>query len=482
MIHYYIDKTISAGVLIEQSIQQLAAVTSESPQTKHLVIQFSHTQYYLPDQPKLELIALVSIYMSNSAPVLIEGSIFLFTLERLDQLQLSLDRLSDSFSQSGDVLKGYCQSQLLPWLVISDPWLLTPIHIPKPWGQEIWYTGIEARGQAGVVGDVGNIPLPWLLELMAGRIGLVGKPQPLLLKILDPLPDEVYGDLYFELHQEKQEVYVVTHIDQNAWPDGTGAIQLGFAPQVRQRYKTDDEFKQAYLDSVKAYEQVRRLLDQQLDEKKIAAGIEAKQPVTSLQLINWMSELSQQIESKKLVDKEMELRKAMNSFVEEYSLSVGDVVTVPKLVPHALQHGVRVIEFQTPVYERKILSFAQKVLTQSNWDTEAALELVDLGFAKPQQPELLSATPQLRIERIVNFDDFEVQRIRLESHYVFRGDVYSILMVLQGGLTVGTAGRVSSLGLGQALLLPKAEKGWLMASSEPCIFLLASPHNSLNRF
>ncbi len=468
MIHYCTDKTISAGLLVEQSIQQLAATTGEFPQTQHLVIQFSHAQYYLPDQPQLELLALVSIDMGSGASASIEGSIFLFTPERLEQLHLLPDR--------GDALREYCRGHSLPWLVMSDPWLLAPVYIPKPWGQEIWYTGIEVRGQAEVVGDDGNIPMPWLLELMSGRIGLLDPCQPILLKVLDPLPDEVYGDLYFELHQEKQEVYVVTHIDQKAWPEGIGTIQLGFATHARQLFKTDGEFKQAYLDSVKAYEQIRRLVDDLLDEKKAAAGIAPKQPASSSQLINWISELSQDNENKGLFYKEVELRKAMSNYVGQYPLAVGDVVTVPKRVPHALQHGVRVVEFQTPVYERKILSFGQKVLTQAHWDTEEALDLVDLDFVRLQQPELLSFNPQLRIERIVNFDDFTVQRIQLDGHYVFHCDVYSVLMVLQGRLMLWDAERMSDFGSGQALLLPKTEKGWLISSSAPCIFLLASPH------
>ncbi|HEY0892221.1 MAG TPA: hypothetical protein VGE32_04125, partial [Cellvibrio sp.] len=281
LIHYCTDKTISAGLLIEQSIQQLTAAIGEFPQAQHWVIQFSHVQYYLPDQPLLELIALVSIEVESSAAVSIEGSIFLFTPERLEQLQSLPEHLPGSVG--GSLLKDYCRSHSLPWLVISAPWLLAPVHIPKPWGQEIWYTGIEARGQAGVVGNNGNIPLPWLLELMSGRIGLPDRTQPILLKVLDPLSDEVFGDLYFELHQAKQEVYVVTHINQKAWPEGVGAIQLGFVPRVRQRYKSDKEFKQAYLDSVKAYEYVRRLLDTQLDDKKIAAGMGTAQPATNTQ-------------------------------------------------------------------------------------------------------------------------------------------------------------------------------------------------------
>jgi mannose-6-phosphate isomerase class I len=462
-------------MLIEQSIQRLAVAASDCPQKIHLVIQFSHTQHYLPEQPKLELLALVSLNKHSAATTLIEGSIFPFAPELFERLRLLSDDLSDDSCDTSGLLRGYCQDHSLPWLVMSDPWLLLPIHIPKPWGQEIWYTGIEARGQAEVMGDIGNIPLPWLLELMAGRTGLRGECQPILLKVLDPLPDEVYGDLYFELHQEKQEVYVVTHIDPQAWPEAIGAIQLGFAAQARQRYKTDGEFKQAYLNSVTAYEQIRRLLDSKLDEKKAAAGIQAHQSATAAQLMYWTGVLAQESENRELIDKEIELRNAMNSFVQKYPLTVGDVVTVPKLVPHALQHGVRVIEFQTPVYERKILSFGQKVLTQAHWDTQEALELADLGVVGLQPSELMIDTPQLRIERIVNFDDFEVRRIQLEGHHTFNRDLYCVVMVLQGRLTLGCAERMRTLASGQAVLLPKNEKGWLAASDSPCVFLLASP-------
>ena len=70
---------------------------------------------------------------------------------------------------------------------------------------------------------------------------------------------------------------------------------------------------------------------------------------------------------------EKNLRQEMNSFTSMHTLRVGDVISIPTYTPHALQHGVRAIEFQTPHYERQILSFAQKVLTQSDWDTESAI-------------------------------------------------------------------------------------------------------------
>jgi len=213
-----------------------------------------------------------------------------------------------------------------------------------------------------------------------------------------------------------------------------------------------------------------------LDEKKVELGIAPNQPAATSQLIHWINELSQHHENKALLAKETELRQAMNSYVAHHPLAVGDVVTVPRLVPHALQHGVRVIEFQTPVYERKILSFAQKVLTQTHWDTEVALGLVDMDFAQLQRPECLNDDPQLLVERIVNFEDFEVLRIQLDGSYLLSSNDYSVLMIVQGSLSLNAAGKTNCFETGQALLIPKAENNWSVSSNAPCIFLLASPH------
>lgn len=466
LIHYCTDKINTAELLIEQSIQSLL-IANSGFQEEQLVIHFTHTQYYLPGQPALALLALIHIHLDSSLAPVIEGSILVCTAERLEQLRSLVD--------APGALKAYSKQHSLPWLTITEPWLLAPVHIPKPWGQEIWYTGIESRGQAEVVGDPGNIPLPWLLDLVPQRLGLLDGRQLILLKVLDPLADEVYGDLYFELHEEKQEVYVITHIDRQAWPDGEGTIQLGFAAEKRQLFNSDAEFKQAYLGAVRNYEQVRRALDKKLDGKKAQAGLDPNQPVATVQLIDWIKQLSQDFENKQLFTKENILRRAMNSFVAQYPLVIGDVVTVPKLVPHALQHGVRVVEFQTPVYERKILSFGQKVLTQENWDTQAALKLVDLDFAALQSPELLDLAPNVRIERIVNFDDFEVLRIQLDGDYLLVRERYAVVTIVQGCLRLHGLGNVNGYTAGQALVLPKAEEGWLVAGASSCIFLIASP-------
>ena len=474
LIHFHTDKTIPVGSLLERIIQGLKGSDIAVPGDQYLAIQFDHHQYYIDGQPALELLALLSIQIDMCKRLRIHGSIFPFSSEKFGLLKLLSTQAVDE-----QILRQFCREQELPWLAMSDPWMLDPVYIPKPWGQEIWYTGIEARGQAGVVADNASIPLPWLLDLMSNQVGLAQGISPVLLKVLDPHADELFGDLYFELHQQKQEVYVVTHLDPSAWPDGVGSIQLGFAAKIRKQFESDEAFKLAYLQSVRAYETVRRQIDCHLDELKLSEGLDPNEPVSSLQLTNWINKLLLSTDNKDLFDRELTLRDAMNEFVASYPLKLGDVVTVPNLVPHALQHGVRVVEFQTPVYERKILSFNQKVLTQTCWDTEEALTLVDMDSTRIPVPEILQESAQCRIERIVDFEDFEVQRIWIEGSYLLQRGTYTVLMVLDGELTFGCSKKNQLICAGQAVLIPKSKEGFLISTSNPLLFLLAAPKSSL---
>lgn len=284
---------------------------------------------------------------------------------------------------------------------LDAPVALGAVAIGKPWGQEIWFTGIEARGESTVLVDGGTLPLSHYLALAPER--LVRRLPLVLLKILDPRPEPVLGDLYFEVHREKQEVYVVTHVDVAAWPEGTGAIRFGMNQALRARYGDDAAFRGAYTAAVAAYEGIRRRLD-------------AGEPVPDAT--------------------EQAARAAMEAFTAVRPLRPGDVVVVPTWLPHSLQHGVRVVEFQTPTYERYILSFAQRVLTQANWDTAFAVPRMSLDV--PRAPRFETLAPG--VERIVAFDDFRVWRVTLEPGAAF--DLpghpgYALCMAVQGVVQIG---------------------------------------------
>jgi len=321
-------------------------------------------------------------------------------------------------------------SSLTNAIDLSQPLSLGTCHIPKPWGQEIWYTGIEERG----VCTVEQIPLPYFLEA-SSLIGASSGVTPILLKILDPVNTEVTGDLYFELHLEKREVYVVTHIDEGAWPDGKGKIRYGFSTTKRNEYSDDQAFAEAYLAAVKAYQRIRTIIDNNPESANMT-----------------------------MLQQESDLRIEMDSFTATRDLNVGDVIRVNPLVPHSLQHGVRVIEFQTPHYERLILSFAQKVLTQSHWDTEEAMKIVDLNPTEFNDHDL-----------VADFEEFTVERISLnpgDSRTIALLD-YGVAIVVSGSLRIGNyqVEPEEAVYLAAQASMIEAING----SSETTVFLLGLP-------
>lgn len=424
-----------------------------------LAVDFQFEEYWRDEKP---VVALTAIYYLSRKKSKIEIHATVLQRKTADQHWASM-------CERFDTLENYFAESALPLFDLNNAIPLQPISIPKPWGQEIWYTGIEKRGVARVGINDASIPLPWLLAIAPQRLS--DGAQPILLKILDPLPEPVFGDLYFELHQQKQEVYVVTAVDESAWPDGAGAIRFGFDANKRADYGDDRRFLADYLNAVNAYRDVRCDIDQQIDAIRTREHVGLNDPVDAQTLRRWLKEIPANLQTR-----EDELRAAMESFTTLRPLVVGDVVKVPCLLPHSLQHGVRTVEFQTPVYERLILSFAQKVLTQRNWDTERAAELLQLD------PPSETSFPQIArgdgwlIEQIVGFDDFEVRRITLQANYsvsVHLDASYGLGMVVGGNLIVNGRTFASD----DAVLLPGAvgKLDVANANATEAYFLLALP-------
>lgn len=422
------------------------------------VFLLEHSQYYLPGCPVATL-AVAVVPGRNGACLVISDELALVA-DWLEQHHLGPDNVAE--------LAAAVQA---PVISLSDALKLVPIHIAKPWGQEIWYSGIEARGQSRVSDGRYSIPLPWLLAVGAEQLLQAGGGQPSLLKILDPLPEEVFGDLYFELHEEKREVYVVTGIDRRAWPDGRGAIRYGFDQRVRAEIGDDEEFRKQYLEAVSRYELVRREIDARLDMIRAERGVELNAPVAVATLQAWQEQLPPD-----LLGLELKARDAMNSFTSLMPLQLGDVVKVSCLTPHALQHGVRTVEFQTPVYERKILSFAQKVLTQAHWDTAEAMRIVNLEAPPADDLVVVDADENFSLEQVVSFDDFRAYRLTLAPGADFSfdmGDSYKIVMVVDGHALVGR----QALAPEEAALVPRTANNCriLNPGASPLVCLISLP-------
>ena len=319
--------------------------------------------------------------------------------------------VSAAFDENGLTLS-IGETRLSPPISLTAPIPLGTREIPKPWGREIWYTGIEARG----VCTAGGAPLPVVLHAL-NLLGLAPAEPPILLKILDPFSQPVLGDLYYELHREKQEVYVVTAVDRDAWPSGTGYLRYGFRDSDTETFTAD------YLAAVRNYEVVRREVDALVDGMKQERGL--TDPLDAETQLTLLGAIPADLSAREQV-----LRETMESFTALVPVHEGDVLRIARHVPHSLQHGVRVVEFQTPHYERLILSFAQKVVTQDSWDTEAALAEVTAS------PEPVVQPGDLR--RIVSFEEFTVDRIVLQpgETEMLRVDGYALLMAIDGEASV----------------------------------------------
>lgn len=443
---------------INDQLQQFAGRESDS---HSFVVTYPFRQYYLADEPTAILTAVVA-FRKYGEKIALGATV----TDRRDDIVERAATLEVGWENARTSAHGLA----LPWLELDAPILLEPIAIAKPWGQEIWFTGIERRGQSRVGDGSFQIPLPWLLSLAPQRLMGDERAEVVLLKILDPLPEPVYGDLYFEMHREKREIYIVTHVNTDAWPDGIGGIRMGFA-QHKQHGVSETDFKNAYLSAVNNYRTIRRQIDDALDQCRHQAGIALDAPVSAQQTKEWLGELPDA-----WLKQEAQLRTEMEAFYALHPLAVGDVVKVPRRVPHSLQHGVRTIEFQTPVYERKILSFAQKVLTQAHWDTDEAMQDVELKTPPLCELELLTQDETHQRELIVSFEDFIVERIQLGSGAVLElnhNNVHRLVIGVVGETRVGEQLITGE----QAMFIPSSHPHIVLhnVTAEPSTVLLAIP-------
>ena len=365
----------------------------------------------------------------------------------------------------------------------GEPLRCLPCFVPKPWGQEVWFTGSEKRGESCVENSLGQT-LPLSLFLHAFGTDYFGKNFHLaetklpLLKRLDTHNEPVFGDLYTEVHQEKNEVYICTSVSPNVWPSGVGKLRFGIShaslSNCRQDFAT---WKENFESVLLKYQAVRREVDGKIEEfaKKYL------QKEISAVSLDELKSLKKKLPLE-LLSIEKELAEKSQSFVGEFPMVPGSVARVPQGVPHSLQAGVQVIEFQTPTYERLIVSFQQKVLTQQSWDVQAALSAI--SECESLKSPLVLLELENPVQRIVDFPDVVVDSVRLDAAddcaralgggviyclpgvslcretTLLQGEAWLVPRKLNSHYTfVATGSAKSSRGLSRVLLSPLLSKG-----------------------
>lgn len=383
---------------------------------------------------------------------------------------------------------------------------LVPTHVAKPWGQEIWYTGVETRGvsctalptQPGHEAQV-LVPLPYV-ELALGSACRQKRSSVVLLKELDPFDVPFYGELYTEVHTEKAEVYVVTSLGPRCAPGGVGHVKLGLAAPVLKAIAEDTSLMDSVFEGLAKtlihYEDVRA----QIDGHLLAAGYRFDEQVRMGEAgLAELIRAKQGCVPRDLVRAEDEAWRQATGLFAMHALSVGDVVRVPTGTPHALQPGVRVVEFQTPHYERLILASNQKVMTQSHWDVSKGVATmaakgtaVEPAQAIEKQWPASTGTPV----PIVDFPGLQVVRLELAinpgsaapdrlpevatlnlgapSSALQNGVGPAACYVISGRVHLQAGGQSSWLEPGQGYLLPRTRVELSCTGAGPALLVMGS--------
>lgn len=338
----------------------------------------------------------------------------------------------------------------IAYLESSKPYRLSPIEIKKPWGKEVWYTGIERRGVSSLKTPSGYLPLHYVNAVLPKRLkGSAFDSDVILLKILKT-KSNARGDLYIELHKKKEEVYVVDSIDQKVYKNKEAPLLYGMDEEKIKKMGLES-YKKLLLDEITSYEKHREKVDAQFHELCQKEGIDLNACLDEKQDKLLYGQIP-----KEIIQKDLKDYQKIRSFFGKSLLREGSVVRIEKGVPHSIPHGVRVVEFQNAYYERKIIAFNQKVLTQKRWDTKEALDVMKKS-SPLNEPNIFYEGDNYLERELAKFEDYTVDEIVIHPgyrHVNYAADFYQILYCLGNSLEVETEMDSMMLQKSEAIFIP----------------------------
>lgn len=366
----------------------------------------------------------------------------------------------------------------------QSPGFLQPTVVVKPWGFEQWWSGIEQRGISHITPHpkAEGVRLSTYLDFF-GEAALESPPRaPILLKTLSPFPHPIRGNLYYELHLQKSEVYIVCRIQGNTPKDthpSSATLYVGVSQDKRSSYASDDAFRHAFAQALCEYETVQQHISASLEDFYRRAQAQCAQRDFSRKKERWwwqqQVQNSEELISTSLKHKRAQLKRRLMEFFHPVEVKVGDVISIPPRVPHSLQHGIEVIEFQSPSYERTILAFDQKVWTQDHWDIQDAMQHMCLHPHRDHLSldHLCSSEPQAAQRFLVaTFADFKVFLLTVPPNTSLQlsGEgKHSLLKVLAGTAVADFKGLQQTLITTEyALFLPAALTSFTLQHSGAC--------------
>ena len=336
----------------------------------------------------------------------------------------------------------------------KDPIYLKPHKEPKVWGRdgigEYWY-GAEAgdKSSIAIIGDA-SCKMCDLLngaqkEILGEKAtGKFGDMFP-LVKILTPK-----GRLSVQFHDAKNELWIVTGIDEEA-SLGSPCVIVGFSPLAVKEHGA--EVKKAYGEALTKYGDQLNALLKQLEDKGHKEVLDETKDI----LIAGERVKDKDSDIQKALDSLISSKEKVNSFYHYRTVKIGDVIPVPSGTLHALGAGVEVVEPQIagstqstedgetyPI--RYYFPGYQTPQAQKKLDVERVGELNE-GVVEDAEAKILTEDDKYTIEQLPGgFEDkgLEVHRIiaKESACILFSGiESFHNLVVVTGSAKITINGK-----------------------------------------
>src|SRR5690625_4658233 len=105
-------------------------------------LRFTCDQYYLPYVAAQLLVVHVAFCQHFASAPRSEAAILPYHTDLAHELEQLVGQRAS--------LRAFAAAHHAAWIDLAAPMTLAPVQVRKPWGKEIWHTGVEARGQASV--------------------------------------------------------------------------------------------------------------------------------------------------------------------------------------------------------------------------------------------------------------------------------------------------------------------------------------------
>ncbi|NQU74382.1 MAG: hypothetical protein HQ547_06735 [Candidatus Omnitrophica bacterium] len=344
----------------------------------------------------------------------------------------------------------------------GSPALLSPSMTEKPWGARV-ESERKLIGEYEYTGSASNISIPKIpgvnLDLYQtiaqnpaailgqGVVDAFGT-KPILLKRLTPGHRERVSDLSRQVHDTKNELWVVTKTTVD-----NPQIILGFNPEKLRMFEAKEGFLKAYEAALVEYSEALEMVNNEI-MNRYPGGEKVLEDFGNTMRFILLDDLQIMLLNENKLKILEDAESQLTSFYNFVPVKAGDVIPIPVGTVHALLHGVEVIEPQIEGRTLPIEDGARypiryniktkdgKVESIKGISAEEVFNAMEVAEYKPTLPEVLSERNGVKVEELGTFPGLTVQRVTFDNTFFSHNETtkngYHVVVATKGEVQVIT--------------------------------------------